>query len=32
VCAELLAVRLAGGEPPQRTHDLGFEVVVRESA
>ncbi len=32
VCAELLAVRLAGGEPPQRVHDLGFELVVRESA
>jgi LacI family gluconate utilization system Gnt-I transcriptional repressor len=31
VCAELLAVRLAGGEPPQRVHDLGFELVARES-
>lgn len=32
VCAELLAVRLAGGEPAQRVHDLGFELIVRASA
>ena len=32
VCAELLAVRLGGGAPAQRVHDLGFELVVRESA
>jgi LacI family gluconate utilization system Gnt-I transcriptional repressor len=31
VCAELLALRLAGGEPAERVHDLGFELVARES-